>query len=215
MPPIRRTPTSRYWHAEHHDELPIIPPTYPDYVWILPTTPDAPALDTSPGFEHPPQQPSGRTNYYPFPTEDRPRLLVYYRGPPLIWAYEDRLLPWVSSRVRESVDAHRRRAGLPFDYAGPIAEGTYIHINYADIPIDVEMHHTREAFGMLLQDAVPTLPPQALAGGNRVYTVSEWDIVCRRCGTHVRQYCTDEGWCGRYLAHLQEPECLAWEMPAA
>ena len=68
---------------------------------------------------------------------------------------------------------------------------------------------TRGDFGLTLQG----LAPLSRKPGERNHSVTEWEIVCRRCEAVVKHYHTDKFWNGRYLAHRKDPKCKKLAVP--
>ena len=89
--------------------------------------------------------------------------------------------------------------------------GTEIDLCYVDFGLDMNADITRTAFGLTLQALAP--PTRTL--GAREHSVTEWDIVCQRCGAVVKHYHTDKFCNGRYLAHRKDPQCKNFAVPAA
>lgn len=112
----------------------------------------------------------------------------------------------IEPRIGASVAAHRRRAvedELAVSRCSTYPAGTEIDLCYVEFGLDMNTDITRTAFGLTLQ----ALVPPARTPGVREYSVLEWDIACRRCGTVVRHYYTDKFWNGRYLEHRKERRC--------
>ena len=186
-------------------------------LWIFPSTPDAPPRDARPLYQHPPpQDPIPRTTAYG--SHDLPQILVFYRGEPSIYLFgygrdAAELDDHVWRRVGMSVTAHLRRAAThaaqnPGAPPPMLGIGVPIDLRYIDFPLDINLDTTRTAFGIILQELAPPGPLGVSGGrGRRLYTVSEWDILCRRCGMAIRHFCTDEFWNGRYILHLREEVC--------
>ena len=124
---------------------------------------------------------------------------MQFNGPEVPYRYGRKLPPIppsIAPRIGVSVAAHRRRIASHEIYVLPrtvaSVEGTEIDLCYVDFGLDMNADITRTAFGLTLQALAP--PTRTL--GAREHSVTEWDIVCRRCGTVVKHYYTDKFWNG-------------------
>ena len=150
-----------------------------------------------------------------FPTEG-PTIRVHFDGPEAPYRYEYDLPPIgpsIPPRIAASVASHLRRIkSNEVDRLSLSAsfEGTQIDLCYVDFGLDMNADITRGDFGLTLQG----LAPLAHKPGARNHSVTQWEIVCRRCGAVVKHCHTDKFWNGRYLAHRKDPKCKKLALPA-
>ena len=150
------------------------------------------------------------------PPSDGPahaKVFVYYRGPQMWHSYTRHPQP-MDARLRRRLDmsivAHVRQTIIhrATDEPPVLREGEDIDLCRIEFPLDINLDTTRREFGLMLQDLAPPVPPSMSGGwGRRLYTVSEWDILCPRCGLTIRHFCTDKFWNERYILHLREEVC--------
>ncbi len=132
-----------------------------------------------------------------FPTEG-PTIRVHFDGPEAPSRYEYDLPPIgpsIPPRIAASVAAHLRRISphkVDSFLRGASFEGTQIDLCYVDFGLDMNADITRGDFGLTVQGLVP---PARIPGVNE-YSVTEWEIECRRCGAVVKHYHTDKFWNG-------------------
>lgn len=192
-------------------------------LWIFPPDGDIDALplDADPDFQHPPHPIYSPTNY-PLSAQDPPQILIFYRGPQVVYNYTCNPPPMsyrLTRRIDLSISAHLRYAEAQQTYRDfrnhipLLEEGTEIDLRYVDFPHDINLNTTRTEFGILLQNLAPPIPPE-VGSELRLHTVSQWDIVCRRCGEAITHYSTDKFWNTRYIQHRKESECKNWMVPA-
>ncbi|KJA14022.1 hypothetical protein HYPSUDRAFT_59588 [Hypholoma sublateritium FD-334 SS-4] len=146
-------------------------------------------------------------------SQESAQVQVHLSGPAVTWLVEEfganlhLTTDALATRIRLSRAAYTRRIiqfGQDPALRAPSAGAVEINMCYADYSVGMDV--TREALKRTLgRLALPN-------SGDLGHCVSEWVIVCRRCGEGVTHYYADELWNGRYIAHRRDPRCTRKQM---